>query len=172
MCKETLSAWSLSACLGLPLGHPPQPDPVQPGNCSLCLQRGQSVLTSSWVYTSYTRDRVCAVRPEGPWTTDNRRLDALHHSQSSQAEPGKYPAAAGNRSEIVERCSGNKGVIPDREHGEIRVVRYTEMWAAPENKTTTGCTDQRRANQGMGLLLCTRQAGREALYGAEEQCPF
>lgn len=130
VCKETLSAWSLSACLGLPLGHPPQPDPVQPGNCSLCLQRGQSVLTSSWVYTSYTRDRVCAVRPEGPWTTDNRRLDALHHSQSSQAEPGKYPAAAGNRSEIVERCSGNKGVLPDGEHGEIRVVRYTEMWAS------------------------------------------
>ena len=60
---------------------------------------------------------LCVLKGRGPLKT--RRLDALHHSQSSQAEPGKYPAAADNRSEIVERCSGNKGVLPDGEHGEI-----------------------------------------------------
>lgn len=166
VCKKTPSAWSLSPCLTGSLW-------------GTLLSLTQSNLATVHCVCSAARvcsqvpgcihpthgDWVCAVRPEGPWTTENPQTKRpARHSQPSQAEPGKYPAAVDNRSEIVERCDGNKGVLPDGEHrGDPSSAIFPKYGPALENKTTTGCTDQRRAKQGMGLLLCTRRAGREAL---------
>lgn len=146
-----------------PLVHPPQPDPVQPGHCSLCLQRGAECVhkfLGVYILHMETACVLCALKDRG--SLKIRRLNALCHSQSSQAEPGKHPAAADNRSEIVERCKGNKGVLRDGEHrGDQSSVIYPKCGPALEKKRPQAAQIKEEQIKAWGFCSAhVGQAGR------------